>query len=330
MLKIYIAKPMEDVIILPFLKGGRETHGTLFQDIDASEYEGILDIVSEIHDADVVLLPHLYKRVSPEYFGRTLKETLEAGKKLIVFANSDNEEEVDSNGTIVFRTSRYRDHMKDNDVMMPGYAEDLGRVDVGTLHKGERPIVGFVGKAGFSNGKDYLRYLLKCAFRIGSQRPGEWFRRRSLKLLESDKDIELRSIIRDKYSGSAKTVELSPEVARKEYIDNIIDSHFTLAPKGYGNFSQRFYETLALGRIPILIDTDIPLPLEDLLAYDEFIVRVAWNDLESLPKRVKDFYQSRTEEEFTLVSAKARKAFAEYLYMPAFLRISSRAASLRR
>ena len=64
----------------------------------------------------------------------------------------------------------------------------------------------------------------------------------------------------------------------------------------------------------------MPLPLEDRIKYDEFIVRVPWNDLESLPKRVKDFYDSRTEEEFAGVSVEARRAFTENLYMPAFLR----------
>ena len=51
-------------------------------------------------------------------------------------------------------------------------------------------------------------------------------------------------------------------VARKEYFDNISNNIFTLCHRGAGNFSYRFYETLMMGRIPVLIDTDCVFPID--------------------------------------------------------------------
>lgn len=51
-------------------------------------------------------------------------------------------------------------------------------------------------------------------------------------------------------------------VARKEYFENISNNIFTLCHRGAGNFSYRFYETLMMGRIPVLIDTDCVFPID--------------------------------------------------------------------
>ena len=40
-------------------------------------------------------------------------------------------------------------------------------------------------------------------------------------------------------------------------------SLFTFCYRGAGNFSYRFYETLMMGRIPILVNTDCVFPFED-------------------------------------------------------------------
>ena len=47
---------------------------------------------------------------------------------------------------------------------------------------------------------------------------------------------------------------------------------FTICVRGNGNFSVRFYETLASGRIPILIDTDCVLPLENEIDWDRHCI----------------------------------------------------------
>ena len=47
---------------------------------------------------------------------------------------------------------------------------------------------------------------------------------------------------------------------------------FSLCPRGKGNYSLRFYETLRAGRIPVLLDTEMVLPCEDRIDWHDAIV----------------------------------------------------------
>jgi hypothetical protein len=56
----------------------------------------------------------------------------------------------------------------------------------------------------------------------------------------------------------------------REYENSLLNSDYVLCPRGFGNVSIRFYETLSSGATPILIGTDSGLPK---LSIDEF-----WDD----------------------------------------------------
>ena len=109
-------------------------------------------------------------------------------------------------------------------------------------------------------------------------------------------------------------------MARTEYVDNIKNSDFTLSPKGDGNFSVRFFESLSLGRIPLLIDTDCALPLEDEVDYDEFILRVSYKDLPKLAQIVANYYSTLTPEAFLSEQKRCREVFEKYLKIDVFFK----------
>lgn len=64
---------------------------------------------------------------------------------------------------------------------------------------------------------------------------------------------------------------------------------FIACPRGNGLSSLRFFEALAWGRIPILIADDTALPLEGVIPYHEFVVRVPEGDVENWGLWVEDF-----------------------------------------
>ena len=66
---------------------------------------------------------------------------------------------------------------------------------------------------------------------------------------------------------------------RREYIDLLEDTKFPLCPRGKGLNSIRFFEALRLGRIPVLAADETKLPLEWMIDYDEFVVRVPEKEL---------------------------------------------------
>jgi hypothetical protein len=64
----------------------------------------------------------------------------------------------------------------------------------------------------------------------------------------------------------------------------------------------------------------MPLPLADLVRYDEFILRVPWQEVAKVSEYVLRFWQQHDAATIEVMQRKARAAFEQYLYMPAYLR----------
>jgi len=57
-----------------------------------------------------------------------------------------------------------------------------------------------------------------------------------------------------------------------DFVKNIEETYFTVCSRGAGNWSDRFYKVMFLGRIPIVVDTDLVLPFEDRINWRDIIV----------------------------------------------------------
>jgi hypothetical protein len=147
---------------------------------------------------------------------------------------------------------------------------------------------------------------------------GMYLRKKALSILGRSKMIDMSTIIRTSYSGNEKTISLDPIQARKEYVENIINTDYTLCVKGDGNFSIRFYEVLSLGRIPLLVDTDCVLPLEEIIAYNQCMMKVGYNELSTIDQRLAQFHNTLTNEQFQMMQKKAREVFEMYLRLDKF------------
>lgn len=324
MRKLYVPEPHPSVRTLPVLAPARADDNRLFQHLSFEEYKDCFESVSTIAAAEAVLLPHYLPdiKVHQAYVDQVWLQAKQAGKKVIVFTNQDDPSPVRLENVIVLRPSAYASTLQPNEILIPALVEELGQsYGVTPLPKGERPSVGFVGKAGFDTFKARARYYLRNYLEYkGDRREGTYFRRRAIDLLASDSRIELKAILRKRFGAHAKTIELPPDVARRQYVENIQNSLFTLAPRGDGNYSLRFYETLSLGRIPLFIDTDTPLPLSEQIDYDSFMLRVKGSDIQAIADRTYSFWSSKTEEELIAMQQKARRVFTEQLYFPVFIR----------
>ena len=183
-------------------------------------------------------------------------------------------------------------------------------------------MVGFCGWAAPDGFVGYLKYWLKNLFTYPTVfKKGLYFRRRALKALSQSSSIKTNFIIRRSFSGNLKTASGDPTHLRREYIDNIFNSDFILAPKGDGNFSLRFYETLSAGRIPVLIDTDYVLPLESEINYDQVIVRVPYQNINQAGEIINAWYQNLSEEEWLFKQQQAQTLFAEKLRYDQFFNL---------
>lgn len=73
------------------------------------------------------------------------------------------------------------------------------------------------------------------------------------------------------------------------YREHLDHCQFIACPRGDGLSSLRFFEALAWGRIPILMADQTALPLEGVIPYHEFVVRIPEADLENWEAWVEDF-----------------------------------------
>lgn len=86
--------------------------------------------------------------------------------------------------------------------------------------------------------------------------------------LAKDPRIECNLILRGTFWGGKPN---DPELFTA-FVKNMEASEFNLCVRGRGNFSMRFYQTLSAGRIPVLLDTDMPLPFADQITWRDICV----------------------------------------------------------
>ncbi|HEY4504709.1 MAG TPA: exostosin family protein [Candidatus Paceibacterota bacterium] len=270
-------------------------------------------VVENMGEADFIMLPHEYFAVEKEkaYLDGYIKMARENDKKVLIFDWSDLDRPIDIPEAIVYRVSQYKSSMLSNVIVMPYFVEDLGRFE--PKRKSSIPSVGFVGYAGYRNIPHQVKQYFKDLLESGPRKSGLYWRKRVIKLIGKDSRIKSNFVIRLFYTPHRDTIKMDPDLARREFLDNIQQSDFTLTPKGDANGSIRFFETLSFGRVPILIDTDCPLPLEGTIDYDAFILRVDWKDIGSLSRRIVELYDSISDEQFVGMQIGARHAFEQFL-----------------
>ncbi len=338
MLKVFIGQPIPN---LPIADVIRPNFGAVGLDRWTERHvqlnTPVLELVKTPEEADFLLITHNYNAVcgNAEYLRSFKTLSRKLNKKVIVFFPGDSSQEVPIENAIVFRNSQYRSTLKKNEIILPGFVEDLGaNLELKPRMKSnDKATVGFCGWADFHSTADYLKFWAKSLpttlaslfnRKVLIKQKGLWWRRKVIKNLSNSKKINTNFIIRKSYSGNEKTIELDPRIARQEYIDNILGCDFTLCIKGDGNFSTRFFETLSLGRIPLLVDTECVLPLEEVIDYSQIILRVNWKDLSKLDSIVADFYAKVTPDQFSEMQKKARETFEKYLRLDAYFKTISK------
>jgi len=313
------------VALVSLLRGETlETGSTLFLNPTGQRFEiTAATLVPQIEAADYVLIPQAVTQLTPvvrTYLDQVRRLAKAAGKQVVVFIGGDLSHRIFIDDMIVLKGSQYGRRKRPNEIIVPPLVEDLGAMP--GRPKAGRAVVGFCGWAAPNGFAGWLKYWLKNFFTFQTVfKKGLYFRRRVLKALNQSNLVKTNFIVRRSFSGNIKTVSGDPARLRREYVDNIFNSDFILAPKGDGNFSLRFYETLSAGRIPVLIDTDCVLPLEGAINYDEVMVRVAYQNLDQADKIISDWYKKLSPTDWLAKQQAARELFAAKLRYDQFFNL---------
>jgi hypothetical protein len=251
------------------------------------------------------------------------------GKKMLVYTGGDYGKTFNDKVIITWRNAGFTSFNDRQTIIIPAFMSDpLERDDlVFQPHTyQEQPALSFTGFANPSF-KEQLRitgatlkanlnsWLKKNKSDTQSIYNAAGKRFTYLKELESNPTIKTDFIYRDKYRAGATNQE-QREASTLEFFKNLNDSPYTFCLRGAGNFSVRFYESLALGKIPVLIDTDVQLPLEHLIEWDQHICRVAPH--ENVVEQLLKFHKSHTATSFEALQISNRSLYENYLVRHAY------------
>lgn len=330
-LPLHIPEPLEGIDLVAWFAPKWE--GALFRTIGWPVFfEQDVERVP-VDRAKAILLQNNFRLMTPEsvaYIKKYADLAEQHGILVYIFCFGDFTDNLYFDPRVkVFRLSVYRSELTSKDIVTPTFTEDHGRESVVVRHKIELPRVSFCGMGSFPSWKGWVKYFLKNILwdlralgnpHVRAKKIGVYWRRAMMHACEKSPLLTTHFIIRRTFSGLKRTIEVDPKVARKEYLDSIIESDFILAPKGDGNYSNRFLKTLSLGRIPVVADTDIVLPLEDVIDYSKIMVRVPMNEVQNTAQYIRAFYDTLTDEEWQDRQRMARKAFEDYLRTDSFFR----------
>jgi hypothetical protein len=294
-------------------------------------FEKKAEYVDTSEQAQAIILPNNFTDLTEDsrgYIEQYADIAQQQGIPLFIFSFGDFTHELIFDERVwVFRLSTYKSEINPKDIVVPTTVRDFNDVNHPTRKKTTLPVVSFCGYAGFKTSRLWMSYYVKNAvwslkaLRNPIQKAhklGIYWRRVAMRILSKSPLVTTHFIVRRSFSGALRTIELSPEQARKEFIDSILNADFVLTPKGDGNYSNRFLETIALSRIPVLIDTDTVLPFEDIIAYDSFVVTVPMNKVDEIATYIRSFYDSLTEDEWEARQRYAREMFETYLKQDMF------------
>jgi len=309
----------------PFQKALFDRHG-----YDTRLYR----ITDDPQVANMVLMPfshNIARQHMPDLLAACVEKAAALGKPLLIDGVGDVEYPVDIPNVFVLRYGGYRFEKKPYEIHIPPYADDLLEVYCGgelqLRKKSEVPVVGFAGW-GTLTLKQTVRSIIKelphrlhgiVDSRYRTKKKGVFFRAEAIRVLESSSLVEAHIVRRTSYSGHAHTVVGDAETVRKEFVDNLLHSDYGLDVRGDANASTRLFEILALGRIPVLVDTERNLPFSQELDYTSFACIVDHKDLAVLPERIAAFHASLSEEQFQTMQRNARDAYVHFFRVDALM-----------
>jgi len=284
-------------------------------------------IVNEIENADIVIVPiainYFYKEGNLKFLNQFIDSALTRKKIVWVYAAGDYGITF-RNDVQVFRLGGFKSKLKKNEHIMPSFVSDPYQYvlenEWKVVNKQEYPTVGFVGHANDSLinlTKEVLIYLkisIKKVFdkSIGdfqSFYPSGFYRNKILKRVLNSNQVNSNFILRKKYRAGAKTKE-EKDKSTYEFFKNIENNLYTICIRGGGNFSVRLYETLIMGRIPIIIESDASLPLEGKIDWNSFTVIT---NSDNLIKNILLFHSSHSNEMLIEIQNKNRNLMIKSL-----------------
>jgi hypothetical protein len=226
----------------------------------------------------------------------------------------------------LYRMGGYRSRNKGNQFALPCFFGDpvveYLNNELNLISKRDKPIIGFCGqgKAGLKKWgidvsrsmlRGFLSYLGTWSYDVEKLTSAAYTRSKMLDQLERSSLVETRFIRHRRYRAGAKT-KAEKEIGNKIFFDNMKLSQYMLCYRGGGNFSVRLYQSLACGRIPVVVESDNNFPLPEMINWKRFPV-VKFKDRQQVDSILVKFHRSHSEASFAELQQYARYCWENFL-----------------
>jgi hypothetical protein len=275
-----------------------------------------------VDDAELAVLPARWNHVArTRARGAQARDAIAAaageGLATLVLLNDDSSEplELPEVHTVVLRWSLLASRRRPNEHALPGWSrEPLVHARAGLFTPRpwrDRPVVGFRGAVAEESPAAIVRGRFE-AVRAGTWNVGWMWRRRTLDTLARAPGLTLNVETFPAYFAGAPADQRGR--VYDEYVEHLLASDYVLCVRGAGNFSHRLYETLAVGRIPVILDTNLALPLADEVDWHTLGVWVPVRELDSIGDRIRAFHAGvRGDEAFAAAQERCLRTYREVL-----------------
>ena len=315
-------------------EGNRKIVFPLLFDLLFLKNRNLLDkynLVSTLLEADIAIVPvdisYYFQTKQKDQLFNFIDGANLLYKKVWVYSAGDFGITLNKN-VYTFRLGGFESKFDEKTFIMPSFINDPYAAfdkDFVPLIKSEFPRIGFVGHASgsylkkakelFNFGNHNIKRLFKKAFSdYQSFYPSSCIRFNFLTVLRKNNCIQTDFILRNHYRAGASNENEKKETT-KVFFDTIFNNPYTFCMRGGGNFSVRFYETLAMGRIPLVVDTDFRLPLHNSVLWKNHCIIVSENNIE---KGLIDFHKNITENQFLQLQINNRNLWLNYLQREAY------------
>lgn len=290
----------------------RDRYGDLFGDFLAQGRD-LFTLTDDPATADYFLPPCGWQEGGSLQAMRMAELAGRHGRPMVVFFNSDSEEPIPIDHSVIFRTSITAASARSNEQAWPAWTCDVLRT-YGTGHvepraRSSRPTVGYCGYVDYRNVLERVQRTLR-----GQLAPWSRLRGEAVRALAASPEIDSRFILRRRFGGHAVATQ------REEYARNMLACDYALVARGRGNFSFRLYEAMSAGAIPVYIDTDGRLPFDDVIPYRQLFVWVPAREVTKIPEHVLRFHSGHDASSLFMHRCRVREVFDDYLAPLAFHR----------
>ncbi|MDL2210815.1 glycosyltransferase family 47 protein [Desulfovibrio sp. OttesenSCG-928-O18] len=128
-------------------------------------------------------------------------------------------------------------------------------------------------------------------------------------------DVDNSFVVRDGYFFNTRVSGDPAKTARRQELfrASLKESLTVLCPPGVGPHSIRLYETMSMGRVPVLFGDDAVYPLAKLVGYEDFCLVIPHDEIMNTGNILKAWLAAKGEETLHEMGVAACRAWNRYL-----------------